>query len=268
MTRSPDHPGALLRDWRRRRNVSQLDLALGAGVSARHVSFIETGRARPTSTMILRLSEQLKVPLREQNRLLLAGGFAPAHPELGLADPPMAQASAAIELILSAHLPWPALVIDGGWDLVVANEAVYDLIGDVASRLLVPPVNVVRLTLDAHGLAPRIVNLDQWRDHLLSRLAREYDASGDVRLGDLLEECSTGSSGLGACRTASAPVPSSDEQGLVVPLVIQAGGHQLSFLCTTTVFGTTREVTLSELAIEAFYPADSATRALLQPERG
>lgn len=243
-----NHAGALLRDWRRRRNLSQLDLAHRAGVSSRHVSFIETGRSRPTSAMILRLCDQLSVPLREQNRILLIGGFAPAHPEYTLAEPSMAQAAAAIEAILTAHLPYPALVVDAGWDLVSANDAVYALLDGVGHQLLEPPVNVIRLSLDPEGLAPRIVNLNEWRAHLLDRLRREHEASADGRLSDLLEE-------LGA-----SPAPEGASPGLVVPLRLMTAAGELAFLSTTTVFGTPREVTLSELAIEAFYPADPATR--------
>ncbi|RYJ06554.1 MAG: transcriptional regulator [Actinomycetales bacterium] len=203
--------------------------------------------------MILRLCDHLGVPLREQNRVLLAGGFAPAHPEHTLADPPMAEVSAAIEGILAAHLPFPALVVDAGWDLVAANEAVYALLAGVAPRLLEPPVNVIRLSLDPDGLAPRIVNLDEWRDHLLTRLAREHDLTHDERIATLLDELDPGPSGR-----PGRPAP-----GLVVPLRLRVDGAELSFLSTTTVFGTPREVTLSELAIEAFYPADAATRAAL-----
>lgn len=253
MTQSP---GALLRDWRRRRSLSQLELASRAGVSSRHLSCVETGRARPTPEMILRLCDHLAVPLREQNRVLLAGGYAPAHPEHGLGDPPMAEVSAAIEGILAAHLPFPALVVDTGWDLVAANEAVYALLDGVAPRLLEPPVNVIRLTLDPAGLAPRIVNLDEWRDHLLTRLVREHDASRDDRLAGLLAELGPDE------RRTPAPSP-----GLVVPLRLQVGGAELSLLSTTTVFGTPREVTVSELAIEAFYPADAETRAVLLGRR-
>lgn len=246
----PGHAGELLRDWRQRRRLSQLDLAHRAGVSSRHLSFVETGRSRPTPAMILRLCEQLAVPLREQNRVLLAGGFAPAHPELGLADPPMAEVATAVAAILDGHLPFPALVVDPGWDLVTANDAVYALLEGVAPRLLEPPVNVVRLTLDPAGLAPRIVNLDEWRAHLLARLAQEHDASRDPRLSRLLD-----------AYAAPAHVPRSP--GLVVPLRLRTPNGELSLLSTTTVFGTPREVTLSELAIEAFYPADAATRSLL-----
>ncbi len=248
-----ESPGALLRDWRRRRNVSQLDLAHRAGVSARHVSFIETGRSRPTSAMILRLCDQLAVPLREQNRVLLAGGHAPVHPEHHLADPPMAQANAAIEAILSAHMPYPALVIDLGWDLVAANDAIWTLIEGIPERLLEPPINVIRLSLDPDGLAPRIVNLEQWRELLIARLRHEYDVGRDQRVADLIEEFSV----------SPAPEVGVAPTELVVTLRLRVGDAELSLLSTTTVFGTPREVTLSELAIEAFYPADDATRTAL-----
>lgn len=243
--------GALLRDWRQRRNLSQLDLANRAEVSARHISFIETGRARPTSSMILRLCDHLAVPLREQNRLLLASGFAPAHPELALADPPMAEANAALEAILGAHLPFPALVVDQGWDLVSANDAIWAMLEGVEPDLLEPPVNVIRLSLHERGLAPQIVNLAEWRGHLVHRLRRDYDTSADERLRELLEE-------IGPVSAPDRPTP-----GLVVPLQLRVGDAVLSFISTTTVFGTPREVTLSELAIEAFYPADAATRTAL-----
>jgi len=265
---SPD-AGALLREWRQRRHVSQLDLAARAGVSTRHVSFVETGRSRPTSQMILRLCDHLGVPLREQNKVLLAGGYAPAHPEHGLNEPAMAEVSAAIEAILAAQMPFPALVIDAGWDLVSANDAIYSMLGGVAPRLLEPPVNVIRLTLDPEGLAPRIVNLDEWRDHLLRRLHREYDASADPRLADLLAELEgpPGNTGHRSGPASAQTHPNSDIPGLVVPLRLRmgdaAGGTTLSLLSTTTVFGTPREVTLSELAIEAFYPADQQTRDLI-----
>ncbi|QCW49510.1 helix-turn-helix transcriptional regulator [Nocardioides dongxiaopingii] len=244
--------GVLLREWRRRRNLSQLDLAHRAGVSSRHVSFIETGRARPTSAMILRLCDQLAVPLREQNRCLLAAGYAPAHPEHALDAPPMAEVAAAIDAILAAHLPFPALVVDPGWDLVAANDALYALIGEVAPRLVEPPVNVVRLSLDPEGLAPRIVNLPEWRAHLLARLRREHDADHDPRLAALLAELDDG-----------AGEPGTTTPGLLVPLLLRVGDTVLSLLSTTTVFGTPREVTVSELAIEAFYPGDDETRRAL-----
>jgi len=251
MSEAPGDVGELLRDWRQRRNLSQLDLASRADVSTRHLSYVETGRSRPTSAMILRLCSHLEVPLREQNRLLLAGGFAPAHPEHQLTDPPMAEANAALEAILQAHLPYPALVVDRHWELVSANEAAFDLLDGIDPDLLEPPVNVIRLSLHPRGLAPQIVNLAEWRAELAARLRREYDATGDPELGELAAETAAGVEG----------VPGS--AALVVPLQLRRGDTVLSFISTTTVFGTPREVTLSELAIEAFYPADVATRKVL-----
>ena len=205
------HAGDLVRDWRRRRHLSQLELAHRTGVSPRHLSFVETGRSRPSSTLLLRLCDQLAVPLRDQNRVLLAGGFAPPHPEHDLADPPMAQVHAAIESILRAHLPFPALVIDPGWDLVAANDAVWGLVADLPARLLEPPVNVIRLSLDPEGLAGRIVNLDQWRALLLARLRHEHVISGDARLAALVAEFEVPGSepvvgGAGARGAAAAAV--------------------------------------------------------------
>ena len=249
-----ENAGVLLRDWRRRRNLSQLELASRAGVSTRHVSFVETGRARPTPTMILRLCDELAVPLREQNRVLHAGGFAPAHPEHRLSEPPMAEVAEAVEAILASHSPYPALVIDPGWDLVSANDAVYSLLDDVAPRLLEPPVNVIRLSLDPEGLAARITNLDEWRGHLLARLRHEYDLSRDERIAALIEEHAP---------SAGSTATPQQTPGLVVPLRLRQGEDELRLWSTTTVFGTPREVTVSELAIEAFYPADDTTRRLI-----
>ena len=251
MSESAGHVGELLRGWRQRRNLSQLDLASRADVSTRHLSYVETGRSQPTNAMILRLSSHLAVPLREQNRLLLAGGFAPAHPVHQLTDPPMAEANAALETILQAHLPYPALVVDRHWELVSANDAAFDLLDGIDADLLEPPVNVIRLSLHLRGLGPRIVNLAEWRAALAARLRREYDATGDPALGELADEVAEG----------LAAVPGS--AALVVPLQVRMGDTVLSFISTTTVFGTPREVILSELAIEAFYPADVATRKIL-----
>lgn len=246
--------GTMLRTWRHRRHLSQLELAHRAQVSARHVSFLETGRSRPTVDMVLRLCDQLAVPLREQNHVLLAAGHAPAYPEHRLDAPPMEQVSAAIDGILAAHLPFPALVVDRRWDLVAANDALYALLDGLPEHLLEPPVNVIRLSVDPTGLAPRIDNFDQWRTHLAHRLRRELDASGDPFLAELVTE-------LGGTPAASGapdePMP------LLVPLRLRVGVDILSLISTTTVFGTPHEVTLSELAIEVFYPADDATRRLL-----
>lgn len=247
--------GVLIREWRLRRNLSQLDLAHRADVSTRHLSYIETGRSRPTSRMLLRLCQHLGVPLREQNHVLLAGGYAPAYPEHSLADPPMAEVNAALEAILQAHQPYPALVVDRHWELVAANDAAYVLLEGVDPDLLEPPVNVIRLSVHPRGLAPRIVNLVEWREHLVERLRREYDVSADPALRELIEEVADGPVGdAGADRRSP---------GLVVPVQLRSGDRVLSLVSTTTVFGTPREVTLSELAIEAFYPADEATRRAL-----
>jgi transcriptional regulator with XRE-family HTH domain len=244
--------GALIREWRERRHLSQLELANRADVSTRHLSYLENDRARPTSAMVLRLCDHLEVPLREQNEMLLAAGHAPVHPEHRLTDPPMAEANAALEEILAGHMPYPALVVDRHWDLVTANEAAFSLLDGIDPELLEPPINVIRLSLHPRGLAPRIVNLEEWRAHIAERLRREYDARGDAELKELVDEVAAGVTE----EVASA--------ALVVPLQLRAGEDTvLSFISTTTVFGTPREVTLSELAIEAFYPADEATRKVL-----
>lgn len=244
--------GTMLRTWRHRRHLSQLELAHRAQVSSRHVSFVETGRSRPTVDMVLRLCEHLEIPLREQNHVLLAAGHAPAHPEHRLDDPPMEQVSAAIDGILQGHLPFPALVVDRRWDLVAANDALYGLLDGLPGHLLEPPVNVIRLSMDPAGLAPRIENLDQWRTHLIHRLRRELDASADPHLAEVLTE-------LGD----PAPLEPGAAMPLLVPLRLRVGSDVLSLISTTTVFGTPHEVTLSELAIEVFYPADDTTRRLL-----
>ncbi|HEY5854128.1 MAG TPA: helix-turn-helix transcriptional regulator [Aldersonia sp.] len=244
--------GVLLRQWRERRGLSQLELGLRADVSARHVSFLETGRSRPTREMVLRLSERLDVPLRERNTLLLAAGFAPAYPEHRLGDVPMSAVSAAIGQILRAHLPYPALVVDQHWNLVEANAAVATLVDGCSADLLEPPVNVLRLSLHPDGMASRIRNLALWRAHLLDRLDHQFRATGDPCLADLHAELTGYPGGTSHAADAAA---------LVVPLEIVAGDERLSFLTTTTVFGTPLDVTVAELAIETFHPADSATAA-------
>lgn len=249
--------GMMLREWRQRRRLSQLELAVRTEVSARHLSFVENGRSRPTDSMILRLCEQLDVPLRQRNALLLAGGYAPAYPEHALNATPMAAISAAIRQILQAHEPYPAVVVDQHWELVDANAAVSLLTNGCAAHLLEPPVNVLRLSLHPDGMAPRIVNLGAWRGHLLERLARQIEASGDTVLADLLAEL----------RTYPSPDPPPHDAGaLVGPLHYRSARGDLALLSTTTVFGTPRDVTVSELALESFYPADAATTALLREQ--
>lgn len=247
--------GHLLRGWRQRRRLSQLDLALRAEVSARHLSFVETGRSQPTSDMILRLARQLDVPLRDCNVLLLAGGYAPAYLASTLTDPPLSAVSDAIERILHAHEPFPAAVIDGRWDLIAANDAVDLFTGGVAAALLEPPVNVLRLSLHPDGIASRIVNLPEWRAHLLDRLDRDIGSTADHALIQLRDELLTY-----PCPPAD---PRPDTRAILVPMKLRAGGVTLSLFSTTTVFGTPRDVTLAELAIESFYPADQESARYL-----
>lgn len=241
-----DDVGALVRRWRERRRLSQQALSDRCGVSTRHLSYIETGKSVPSPGMISQLGAALEVPLRIQRRMFTAAGFVPGASELPLDSPALAQVNEAVELILAGHEPYPALVIDGGWDLVAANDAAYNLLADIPADLLEPPVNVVRLSLDPRGLAPRIVNLDEWRAGILSRIQHEFDASGDPRLGALLAE---------------HPAPQHHTPpDIVLTVRFRSGDEVLSFLTTTTVFGTPRDVTVAELAIEALYPADADTR--------
>ena len=239
--------GDLLRDWRQRRRLSQLDLALEAGVSARHLSFLETGRSTPSRAMVLKLARELDVPLRERNRMLLAAGYAPAYGEKPLDAPEMGPLRRALDAVLRAHEPFPALVIDRWWDIVAANAAVAPLTVGVPVELF---PNVLRISLHPDGLAPRIENLAEWRAHLLGRLRRELTATGDPRLAELLAEAEAYPGG------EAAPA----EHAVAVPFRI--GG--LSFLSTVATFGTAVDVTVAELSIEAFLPADDATAAYLR----
>jgi transcriptional regulator with XRE-family HTH domain len=250
--------GAMLRDWRKRRHQSQLALALQAGISQRHLSFIESGRAQPSREMLLHLAEELDMPLRERNRLLNAGGFAPVFPERPLDDPAMDAARSAIERVLSAHEPYPALAVDRHWTLVAANRAVAPFLAAASPALLTPPVNVLRLSLHPDGLAPRIANLTQWRSYLLQRLAREYELSGDAYLGDLLEELRSYPTPARAAASQGSSIANADAR-VFVPLELEAPAGILSFISTTTVFGTPVDVTVSEIALECFFPADAAT---------
>lgn len=256
--------GDLLRDWRARRRLSQMALALNAEVSTRHLSFLETGRAQPSREMLIRLSEHLAVPLRERNTLLLAAGYAPAYPERPIDDPSLASARSVIERVLAGHEPFPALAVDRHWSLLAANRAVAPLLARVAPALLQPPVNVLRLSLHPEGLAPRIANLAEWRTHLLARLERQIEASGDPVLRDLLTELR----GLGQSEPASGPASSRHDQeasqaGVAIPFQLRTERGLLSFLSTTMVFGAPVDITLSELAIEAFFPADASTAEIL-----
>ena len=248
------HAGDLIREWRQRRRLSQLDLAIAANVSSRHLSFVETGRSRPTSEMILHLAEHLEVPLRDRNALLLAGGFAPAYPERGLAEPELQAVRNALKRVLDGHEPYPAAVVNRWWELVDANAGIARFTGGVSPELLAPPVNVLRLSLHPDGMAPRIANLPEWRAHLLARLHRQAEATGDHRLISLHEELSAYPGGLGR-----PPGPAE----VVVPLRYRTRQAELSFLSITAVIGTPMDVTVEELAIESFYPADDQTAAAL-----
>jgi transcriptional regulator with XRE-family HTH domain len=248
--------GAQLREWRQRRRLSQLDLAGEADVSTRHLSFVETGRSMPSREMVLRLADRLEVPLRERNRLLTAAGFAPMYGERRLDDPALKAAREAVELVLKGHEPYPALAIDRHWSLVSYNRAVLPLLAGVAPALLEAPINVLRLSLHPDGLAPRIINLAQWRAHLLARLRQQVTVSADPVLAALADE-------LRAYPAPTDDAHDSVEAGVVVPLVLQTPVGRLSFISTTTVFGTPVDITLSELALEAFFPADAATAAAL-----
>ena len=246
--------GVLLRAWRQRRRRSQLDLALDAAVSQRHLSFVESGRANPSRGTLLRLADTLGVPLRERNALLLAAGFAPAYAERPLDDPALGAAREAIGRILAAHAPNPAMALDRHWRMVAANDAARRLVADVPDpALLTPPVNVLRLSLHPGGLAPRIANLPEWRAHILDRLRREVHASADPALAALLAELAT----LGGADAPDHAAPPGG--GIVLPLELDTAEGRLSLISTTMVFGTPTDVTLSELFVEAFYPADPAT---------
>ena len=251
----PSRVGALLREWRRRRRLSQLDLALEAGVSARHLSFVETGRSRPSADMVLHLAEQLDVPLRDRNALLLAGGYAPVFGQRGLEEPEMEGVRATLELVLRGHEPYPAVVVDRHWGMVAGNRAVALLTDGVAPELLEPPVNVLRASLHPDGVAPRIANLPQWRAHLLDRLGRQVVSTGDPALAALFDELSA----LPGGRPARVGEEAWAAGEVAVPLQLRAGGAVLSFLSTMTTFGTATAITLAELSIESFFPAAAAT---------
>lgn len=260
--------GSMLRDWRQRRRLSQLDLALEADVSPRHVSFIETGRAAPSREMVLRLSEQLEVPLREQNRMLLAAGFAPGYGEQRLDDPEMEPVRTAIDQVLAGHMPYPAIVVDGAWEMLAANEAAGLLIGLVSSSdLLEPPVNVLRATLHPEGLSPHVTNLGEWRAHLLDRLRRQIVLSGNPALVTLLEELEAYPGADRYSGVSTGEVVTSTPSEIAVPLRLRVGDADLAFISTIATFGTAVEVTTSELSIESFFPADAATAEALQGTR-
>jgi transcriptional regulator with XRE-family HTH domain len=249
--------GPLLRDWRQRRRLSQLELASQAEVSSRHLSFVETGRAKPSREMVLHLCEQLDVPLRERNALLIAAGFAPVYRRTDLDAPEMASVREAIDQVLEGHEPYPAVVIDRRWNLVAGNDAVAVFINDVDPGLLEPPMNVLRLTMHARGLSKRIVNFAEYRHHLLTRLRREAMITGDDGLTALHAELMAYPAPHDVM-AADSPLP------VVMPLRLRTENGELSFFSTIATFGTAVDITIEELAIEAFFPADEATADYLR----
>lgn len=269
MTRTVDdvNAGSLLRGWRKLRGITQLELALRADSSARHISFIETGRSTPSRSMVLHLADHLDIPVRDRNALLVAAGYAPSYPETALTAPAMTTLRAGLDQLLAAYEPFPALVMDGMYDVVAANKGVRLLLDGVAGHLLRPPMNAMRLTLHPQGLAPRIRNLGEWRGHLLERMERQAALRSSEALRGLYEE------------VASYPAPADDPPAgpdehrdgrgpaahpYALPLRIEAGGRVLSFISTATTFNTPMDVTVAELAVETFLPADTETAAALQ----
>ncbi|MCZ7474132.1 helix-turn-helix domain-containing protein [Micromonospora sp. WMMC273] len=245
--------GELLRQWRQRRGLSQLDLAIAADVSARHVSLVETGKSKPSPDMILRLADQLHVPLRERNRLLLAGGFAPRYAESPLDHNALSAVHDAVRRVLRAHEPYPAVVFDRRWNIVMTNRAVEPFFAQVAPHLLRPPVNLVRLGLDPRGLARMVVNLADVRAVFRTRISRQLATAPDAELTALYEEL-------------LAPEPENTssqriEADVVIPMILRVGGRELRLFSTITTFGTPMDITIDEIAIESYYPADAESAA-------
>jgi transcriptional regulator with XRE-family HTH domain len=251
--------GELLRQWRQRRRLSQLELANQAGISTRHLSFVETGRSAPSREMVLHLAERLEVPLRERNLLLLAAGFAPVYAQTAWDAPQLEAVRAAVRQVLTAHEPYPAVAVDRAWTLVAANDASVAVLNDgVAPELLAPPANALRITLHPDGMAGRIVNLGEWRARLLGGLRRRVALTGDAQLTQLHDEL--------CGYPCDQPEPKLELPGpgeVAVPLRIRHQGRELAFLHTVATFGMPLDVTVAELAINSFLPADPATAAVL-----
>jgi transcriptional regulator with XRE-family HTH domain len=265
MTTAPHAPpvqrpvGELLREWREHRRRSQLDLALDTEISTRHLSFVETGRSTPSRDMVLRLAEQLDVPLRERNSLLLAAGYAPVYSEAPLDAPQMTAVRTAIRQVLTGHEPYPAVVVDRGWNLVDANASVALFTAGLPAALLAPPTNVLRISLHPDGMAPRIVNLGEWRAHLLGRLRRQVALTADRELAALYDEL--------RAYPCDQPEPEIELPGpgdVVVPLRVRHEDRELSFFGIVASFGTPLDITVAELAIESFFPANAETAAVLR----
>ncbi|MBD2830335.1 helix-turn-helix transcriptional regulator [Streptomyces globisporus] len=279
-TAPPDtEVGPLLREWRERRRISQLELALRADSSARHISFVETGRSRPSEDMVLRLAEALDVPVRERNALLVMAGYAPRYAQTPLDAPAMSALRESLDRLLTAYEPYPALVVDGVYGVVAANRGIALLLEGVAERLLIPPVNAMRLTLHPEGLAPRIVNLPEWRADLLAQMERQIALVRSPALRELYEEvaaypvraagrhgphrCAGGSGGPGGSASAEGRAGGERAAAFALPMRLEHGGRVLSFVSSIATFNTPMDVTVAELAIETFLPADRETAAYL-----
>ncbi len=256
--------GPLLRAWRERRRVSQLDLALRAESSARHISFVENGRSRPSEEMVLRLAEHLEVPVRERNALLLAAGYAPRYPETPLEDPSLEALREGVERLIRGYEPYPALVVDGLYSVVAANRGIAMLLDGVDEELLAPPLNAMRLTLHPKGLAPRIRNLREWRGHLLHQMERQIALQRSPELRALYEEVSAYPLAEGVGGPSRTSEPAGAVPHFALPLLIEHEGHTLSFVSSISTFNTPLDVTVAELAIETFLPADPATGKFLR----
>jgi transcriptional regulator with XRE-family HTH domain len=250
--------GEHVRQWRERRRLSQLDLALRAEVSTRHLSFVETGRAAPSREMVIRLAEHLEVPLRERNELLISAGYAPLYAETPLEAPTMAAVRDALRQVLTGHEPFPALVVDRHWNMLEANRAVGLLTSGIAPELLEAPVNVLRASLHPRGLAPRIANLGEWRGHLLERLRRQVALTADRELSELYAEL--------RAYPGEPPAAVLPEPAVVAPLRLRQDGGELALFSIVATIGTPLDITVSELVIESFFPADAATAAALRDQ--
>jgi transcriptional regulator with XRE-family HTH domain len=255
--------GELLRGWRERRRLSQLALSIQAEISARHLSFVETGRSVPSRAMIVHLAEELDIPLRERNHLLLAAGYAPIYAETELDAPRMSAVRAAVRQVLTGHEPYPAAAVDRAWNLVDANAPLALLTAGAAPELLEPPANALRISLHPLGMAPRIVNLGQWQAHLLDRLRRQVALTADRGLTQLYDELRGYAYDLPTEQLAPGAEPPRPD-AIVIPLRLRHEGHELTFFSMVATFGTPLDITLDELAIESFFPADPETASVLQ----
>lgn len=263
-TAAPSSFGQRLRHWRQHRRLSQQELSDQAEISTRHVSFLETDRSVPSREMVLRLAERLQLPLRERNQLLTSAGYAAMYRERPLDHPDMAEARAAVDLILRCHEPYPALAMDRHWHMVAANRMVPVFLAGIDPGLLQPPVNILRLSLHPQGLAPQIANLGQWKHHLFERLQQQIQNTADPALRELLEELKGFDSSHGPDRAHLQ----GETRGVVMPFQLDTAYGQLNFISTVTIFGSPVDITLQELALETFLPADAHTSAVLAQFHG